>query len=59
MMNFIKKVTGQGKKKSDCCDIQIREVKEEVQNPGCCESSVAASDSCCEMSEKNTESCCG
>ena len=59
MMNFIKKMTGQGKKDADCCGIEIREVKEEVKTESCCESEVGANTSCCGTSEKNTESCCG
>jgi hypothetical protein len=59
MMNFIKKVTGQGKKGSDCCGIEIKEVKDVAQTDSCCGTTVEANDSCCDSSDKNTESCCG
>ncbi|MBE4907164.1 hypothetical protein IMZ08_03705 [Bacillus luteolus] len=52
MMNFIKKMVGQGKNDADCCGIEIKEVNEEVQVE-------KAEDTCCETTEKKTESCCG
>ncbi|QOR66394.1 hypothetical protein IM538_21965 [Cytobacillus suaedae] len=55
MMNFIKKMVGQGKKDADCCGIEIKEVNEEVQAASsCCGSTETAN----ATTEKYTESCC-
>jgi hypothetical protein len=54
-MNFIKKLTGQGKA-SECCGVEIREVEETKEESFC--GGDAKEESCCSTSNDLVSSCC-
>lgn len=56
-MNFIKKTFGKSSSKSDCCGVQIIEVKSEES---CCGTESAPEvNNCCGSEGAEKESCCG